>query len=103
MARSKAPAIVGVKIFEKKHEIAPVRVALELAGVSVHGPASLAIAQEDSNQSPFQLDADLLQIHPSARARRTFHAEIAAQEAVELPKGLDNQEIDRKPDGAAPV
>jgi hypothetical protein len=100
---SQAASVVTVKIFEEKQQVAPVRIALELFERSVHRATSLAVAQEDANQSALQFNADLLQVHPASGARRTLHSKTVTQEAVELPQRLDDQEIDRKPDGAPPV
>ena len=46
-----AAAVVPVEVLVEEHQVAPVRVGLELLGSAVHRPAAVGIAQEDAGET----------------------------------------------------
>src|SRR5215831_564835 len=50
VAGAHALAVVAVEVLVEEHQVAPVRVLLELAGVPVDGPPAGGVLQEDARQ-----------------------------------------------------
>lgn len=50
MIGAQTGAVVAVKKFIKKNEIAPVRIALEYFAVSIDGAAALVVAQKNMGE-----------------------------------------------------
>src|SRR5262249_42491138 len=72
MARAEARPIVALEVLVEQGPAPPVRVLLELPSASVHRPPPLLVSQEDAPQPPRDFLGHLIQIHPLARASRTF-------------------------------
>src|SRR4030095_8509999 len=103
MARADTSAVVAVEVFVEQDEIAPERIALEYLRAAVDGPPAVLIAQEDAREPPRALRGPPPQVERRRRARRERDLERVAVEVVELLQRLDQQVVDREPDGAAPV
>src|SRR5512145_675564 len=78
VARSETGPVVTVEVLVEQEVVAPVRVLLKLLRPAVDGPPTMAVSQEDAGQPPRDLLGDLVQVHISAGARRTFDGEILA-------------------------
>src|SRR6516162_8345143 len=63
MARAEAGAVVAVEVLVEQHEIAPVRIVLELFRSTVDGSSPFAVAQEDGGETSRELLGDLIQRH----------------------------------------
>src|SRR5262249_4268412 len=103
VARSEAGAVVAVKILVEEKVILPMRIFLELARPAEHRPPARVVAQENASQSSCNLACHLKQVHHSARTRGTFDLEIVTEEQIPHEQCLNEQDIDREPDRAAPV
>src|SRR5438067_1279128 len=79
------------------------RVACEAPLGSLTWALALGVAPEELRQSVADLARHLLQVHYAPRARGTLHLEIVAVEMVVPLERLDEQVVDRKPHGPAPV
>ena len=51
MGGAEAGPAIAVEVLIEQHEIAPVRILLELPGGSIEGPATVGITQEDPRES----------------------------------------------------
>jgi hypothetical protein len=51
MIRAEAGAIVTMKKFVKKNQVAPIGIALENLSVSIHGATALIVAQKNTSQA----------------------------------------------------
>src|SRR5437773_4172519 len=103
MTGAEAGAVVAVEVFVEKQQIAPVRVALELLRVAVHGPSAVAPAQKEPDEPARQLPGDVPEVEPPVRAARTLDLQVVAIKVVELLQRLDEQVVHREPERAAPV
>src|SRR5215510_11295605 len=103
MARANARAVVPVEVFVKQRQIAPMRIALKLFRAAVNRSAPVFAAQEDTRESTRNLIRYFPQIHEPAGAGWAFDFEIIAQVVMKLLQRLDQQEVDREPDRAAPI
>jgi len=52
MAGAEAGAVVAMKIFVEKDEVAPVRIALKALGAASYGPATARIAKKNMHEPP---------------------------------------------------
>src|SRR5215510_4182407 len=78
VAGAKSRAVVAVEIFEEENQVAPVFIALKLFDRAVNGSASGLIAQEEVDQAPRQLLADVPKVHQLSRPGRAFDFEVVA-------------------------
>src|SRR5215510_3886849 len=67
MAGAKPRAVVAVEVLKEENQVAPVLVALEFFYPAVYGPAPVFAAQEEFDQPPRQLLADVPEIHHFSR------------------------------------
>jgi len=103
MAGANPGSGVPMKVFVKKKVVAPIRVGLKFLPVGKHRPTPVGVAQEDADQSPGDLPGHIIEMHLAARARGTFHLERIAEIGVVDKERPHNNQIDRHPDGPAPV
>src|SRR5262245_35491355 len=108
MTGAKPRAVVAVEVFEEVNQVAPVFVALKFFYTAVYGPAPIFSTQEEFDQPPRQLLADLPQVHHLSRPGWAFDYEvvvvaIVSEVLVILLQRFDNQEIDREPHRPAPI
>src|SRR5262249_15739056 len=103
VARTDSGAVVGVEGFVKRNQIAPMRVVLKFFSAAEDGSLPIRVQEEDLHEPTRNFSGDLPERHHLSRARRAFDLETVAEIVVELLQRLDEQEIDRKPDRAAPV
>src|ERR1043166_610604 len=103
MTGAKTTPGVTVKVFVKQHIVTPVRVSLIQLDVAEYRPPSIRPAPKDAYQTRGQLCCDLAQGERLARPGRAFDQKVIAIIHMEFFERLDQQEVDREPDGAAPV
>src|SRR5690349_16031117 len=103
MAGTDAGAVVAVKIFVERDEIAPMIITLEFFRAAEDRPASGVVAQEDSRQTLRNLAGHIPKVRQLARTRGAFDFIIVAQKKVKLLQRLDEQVIDREPDRSTPI
>src|SRR5260370_24409300 len=103
MAGANPAPIITVKIFVKKNEIAPVRIALKKFRAACHGAAAGRIAKENVNEPPGNFRRYLPEIGFGAGMRGALDFKIFAVVVVEFLQGFHEQIVHRKPDGPAPV
>ena len=103
MTGANAGPVVAVEILVEKHQVSPVRVRLKLLGTAVYRPAIVFIRQENPGQTPREFCRDIPQRHHPAGASGKLYLVVVAQIVMELLQRLNEQVIDREPDGSAPV
>src|SRR6266481_5070666 len=103
MAGAEAGAVVAMKIFVEKDEVAPVRIAPKALGAASHGPASARIAKKNMNEPPGDFRGYLPEIRFGAGIRRALHFEIFAVVMVKFLQRFHQQIVDGEPDRSAPV
>src|SRR6266446_1989750 len=103
MASADPGAIVAVKVFVEKDEIAPVRIALKKLGAARHGPAALRIAEKNVNEPPGNFGGYLPKIGFGAGMRGALDFEIFAVVVVKFLERFHEQIVDWKPNGPPPV
>src|SRR5262250_360051 len=103
MVRADAASGIAVEILMEEHEVLPVGIGLEWRECSGDGPAPGCVAQKNPVEASGDFSRDLRQGHLLPAAGRKFHAEILTEVAIKLLQRFDEKEVQRKPDGAAPV
>src|ERR1700674_1090804 len=103
VARSQACAIVTVKILVEQNQVFPVRVVLKALDAPGDRPAAVFPSNENMNESPGNLRGHFPKVRFPGRAGRAFDFEIFAIIVVKLLQRFDQEIVQRKPDGAAPV
>ena len=103
VAGPEAGPVVAVEILVEQHEIAPVRVFLELPGSAIDRPPALLVLEKGVRQAARDLFGDLIQVHVPPGARGTLDGEIISIEGVIIHQGPNDQDVDRHPDRSAPV
>src|SRR5437762_13515373 len=103
MAGAETGAVVAMKIFVEKDEVAPVRIALEELQSSCHRAPPVLSAQENMGEPPGDFRGDLPEIGLGAGIGGALHFEIFAVVVMIFLQGFDQQIINRKPDRPAPV
>ena len=94
---------VPVKIFVKQNQVPARRVVAEVRRVAVTGPSPLRIRQKKASQAQGDLIGDLLQVAAVAGTGGTLDLQLVPVMVMVALQGFDNEIIDRKPDGTAPV
>src|SRR6266446_3796212 len=79
------------------------RVLLECLCTAVDGTPALSIAQENARQPARQFCRHLPEGHLTLRAGRKRHGQALAVKVVKFLQRLDEQVVNGKPDGAAPI
>src|SRR5712664_2622830 len=103
MACADPGAVVAVKVFVEKDEVAPVRVALKKLGAARYGPAAFRIAEKNMNEPPGNFRGDLPEIGFAAGMRGALNFEIFPEVVVKFLERFHKQIVDRKPNRPAPV
>src|SRR5262249_30253044 len=103
MVSADAGAVVAMKVFVERNEVAPMGVGLELLGSSIDRTASVRVAQKNPLHAIHDLLAHLKQVHLLSRARRTLHLEAVAVIEVKLLQRVDHQHLHRHPDWSSPI
>src|SRR2546425_7609831 len=101
MAGSDSGARVTVKVLVKEHQVAPVRVGLELFEVAENWPVAVLVAQKGAGQPTRQFSCHLPQRHHLPRPGGALDFEVLSQIVMELLQRLDQQEIYREPNRSA--
>src|SRR5258707_4886670 len=103
MAGAEAGAVVAMKIFIEKDEVAPVRIALKAVGAAGYWPAATRIAKKNMNEPPGNFRGYLPEIGFGAGMGGALHFEIFAVVVVIFLQRFDEEIVHRKPDGPAPI
>ena len=103
MVGAQALAGFAVEILVKQHESAPVRVLRKAAIITVAGPATVLVGQEEAREAARQFLRNLVQRHPPSRSRRAFDLQVVPVEVVIAFQRLDQEIVGRKPDRSSPV
>src|SRR5258708_20708282 len=103
MAGGGSGAIVAMKVFVEKDEVAPVRIALKKLGAARYGPAATRIAEKNVNEPPGNFRGYLPEIGFGAGMRGALHLKIFAVVVVKFLEGFDEEIIHREPDWTAPI
>ncbi len=103
MACANPRAIVAMKAFVEKHEVAPVRIAPKKFNATSDGPLSTGIAKKNANQPPGNLRGYLPEIRSNTGIRGALHFKIFAEVVVKFLQRFHQQVVDGKPDGPTPV
>ena len=78
MACADPRAIVAVKVFVEKDEVAPVRIALKELGAAGYRPVAIRIPEKNVNEPPGNFRRYLPEIRFAAGMRGAFDFEILA-------------------------
>ena len=89
MIRTEAGAIVSMKKFVKKNEVAPVGIALEYLGVSVNRAAAVIVAQKNMGEPASYFRRHLPEIRLIVRTSGTWQFEIFAIVVMVFLQGFD--------------
>src|SRR5207247_10510886 len=103
MTRPATTAGFAVEIFIKQHEIAPVWVIGVPRHIAMTWTRAFLVRQKDTSQPTGKFMRYFLERHHVSGPGRAFDFERVAIEEVITLKRFDDQEIDGKPDGPAPV
>src|SRR6516164_989834 len=103
MVGTASSAIVSMEVLTEEDEVAPMRVGGKARLLPVARPVTAAVGKEQLNQAPGKLGRGLSEIHSDARADRYLHSKTVTIEVVVALKGFDQEIVDRKPHGAAPI
>ena len=90
-------------IFVEEHEIFRALLLLEAGVGGHHRAASVRTLEREAGQALGKHLGDLAERQLAPGTRRILHEEILAVIAFELIEGLDQEVIDRHPDGTAPI
>src|SRR3954452_10038929 len=103
MRCSNAPPGIAVEILVEVNVIPKLEIALQFRIQRVYLPLACRVLQEDAGEPVTKFLGDLIDCEISARARWTFDFEAIPIIVVELLERLDNQKVDWKPNGSAPI
>src|SRR5262249_25603300 len=105
VACAEATAVIPVEKLVERNAVAPVRILLKIIVVAQYGtlPTLLFVAEEDMPQAARQLLANLCESQPMPGTGRAFDFECVSIETGKGVDGLNQQEVDGKPDRTAPV
>src|SRR5258708_27615536 len=92
-----------MEVFMEWDVVAEVRVSLQALVRAKDRAAAMSVTQEDARQPLRQLIGHFAQGDQLPRSRRALDLEIVAVVTVEAAEALDQEEVDRHPDRAAPV
>src|SRR5580704_6403951 len=103
MTRADASAVVTMEILVEQEQILPVRIALEKFGSACDGTATVLAADKNVDETSGDLGSHLPEVRFVAGSRRKFDFEVFPIIVVVLLQGFDEEVVQRKPDGSAPV
>src|SRR5262249_8073886 len=103
MTGAASTAGLAVEVLVEQHQVAEVRVVGVAALVAVTGPSSGGVGEEEARQATPDLACRLQQADVSARPRRQLHQQVVAVEVVVALQSLDEEVVEREPDGTSPV
>src|SRR5262245_30459653 len=103
MARAAAAAGVAVEILVEQRQVAPMGIVGISRFIAVAWAAAIFIGQEEIHEPSRDFQSHVFQIHPASGPGWALDPQAIAIEIVIALKGLYDGEIDRHPDGTAPV
>src|ERR1700745_596131 len=103
MAGAQTRSGVAVKVFVKKNQVAPMRIALEDFAFAGDGTAAGAVAQKDADQAARNLRRNLPEVEFAVGMRGERDLEVFAVVVVKLLQCFNKEIVHGKPDGAAPI
>src|SRR3954453_17735678 len=103
MAGSDSRSRVAVEVFVEEHQIAPVRIDLELLHIPKYWPASLLIPKKNTRHASRKFARHFPQGHHFPRSGRAFDLEVVAKVVMKFLQRLHQQIVYGKPNWSAPV
>src|SRR5215470_4961727 len=103
MGCADAPACVAIKIFVEVDVVAKLFVLLKFRVERIYRPRAGRILEKYPGEAVNQFLGDLIKGEILARASGTLDLEVIPVIVMELLQRLDDQEVDWKPDRAAPI
>ena len=103
MRGAHAPGSIAVEVFVKGYVVLEVLIRLEARVERVYLAKALVVVEKNPPQAMRKFRRYLIDGKVGARARGTLDLEIVTVIVVEFLQRLNDEEIDGKPDGAAPV
>src|ERR1700682_5614583 len=103
VAGADARAAIPMKILVEVNHVAPVGIALKFLCPSEYRPPAVCTTQKDMREPPRDFSGHLAEVHHLARACRTLDLEAIAEIVMKLLQRLNDQIVERKPDGTAPI
>ena len=103
MGSSDAPAVVAVEIFVERNALPIVGIRLQLRVLAQDRTIPLAVLEENARQPLGQFGGYFFDGNKMPRSGRAFDFEIIAVIVMKLLQRLDDEKIERKPNGAAPI
>src|SRR6187549_2184723 len=103
VTRSQPGAVVAVEVLVEEDVVLPGRIALELVDPAVTGPASVLADEEERDEPPAEVLADLRERSTLAGACRVLELEVVTEVPGVAEHGVDDEVVDREPDRPAPV
>src|ERR1700730_1155718 len=98
-----ASAGVAAEELIERDAVSIVRIRLKLWILAQDGTVARPILQKQPRQPARQLGGHLLEAHQIAGAGGAFDLEVIAVVVMEFLQRFDEEEVHRKPDGAAPI
>src|SRR5690349_10608724 len=103
VAGSQALSVLAVEVFKVGQTVTPVRIVLQLLSFPVEWPPALIISEKEPSQSALKLQTNLPQVQTLAGAGWAFDQKFIPEKVMEFLERLDQEEVDREPNGASPV
>src|SRR6516225_7245010 len=103
VACAEPSSAVAMEVLIKQQVVPPKRVLLKLAGSPIDGPLAIPVFQKDARLSTGYFRRHLVQVHLTARPGGTLNHELIAVEEIILEQRADDERIEGRPNGPAPV
>src|SRR5271165_1217330 len=103
VAGSNSGSRIAVEVLMEQNQIAPVRIGLELFEIAEHRPAAFFIAKKNVRHAARQFSRHFPQGHCLSRSGGELNLKVVAQVVMKLLERLDQQVVQREPNGATPV
>src|SRR5437879_1968875 len=103
MAGADSRPIIAVEILVEKQVVPPMRIRLKFFRSAENSSPAVRIPEKDVDQTMRKLGGHLPERHEAAGTGRTLHLKFLPDVMMKFLKGFDQKEVDRHPDGAAPI
>src|SRR5262249_45836827 len=103
MARPQAVSVLTVKVLVEQQQVTPGGVVLEQGVIAVDRAPTTGVPYEETREAMREFHRHLPERPHRAGARGALDAELLPEVVVEPLQRLDQQEVERQPDGPAPV
>src|ERR1700752_497665 len=96
-------AVVAMEVFVEEDMVAKVWIGLQPRMITVTGASACPVQEKNAIEPQRKLIGDLVERQEGSRARGAFDFEVITVVVMKLLQRLDDEKVDRKPYGAAPV